>query len=172
MTRGAAANAILDAGRSKKRLSPSPHPPTHPPPAPSPSRPHRPHPSPVWYTLSVFLRRSSSASYVDSFLLRSFALHAFARAHPPLPSVFSSFLFPCLSRSRSPSLFSFSASFFCLLLPFPRSLYPERCSAFPPALFPCISFSLPLFLSFSLSLRRIPRRFTPHRCPSPLLLLD
>jgi hypothetical protein len=149
MTRGAAANAILDAGRSKKRLSPSP--PSAPPyAAPPPSRPHRPHPSPVWYTLSVFLRRSSSASYVDSFLLRSFALHAFARAHsPPLPSVFSSFLFPCLSRSRSLAFL-----FLCFLLLPPSTVS----SLFVPRTLGLSSCPFPLLHSFSLSLRRIPRR--------------
>ena len=154
MTRGAAANAILDAGRSKKRLS---LPPCTPPPAPR---------------LVLILLRSGTffpsfftvrpgAFHADSFLFRSFALHAF-RSRPPLPSVFSSFLFPCLSLSRSlPFLF------LCLLLlpPSTASLLfvppnAHSLSSCPILLSLSLLFFLLLFLSLSLSLSpwRILRR--------------
>ena len=193
MTRGAAANAILDAGRSKKRL-PSPPPPSLFLPG-------------LRYNLSVFLPTTLSlvvrppllltrGGLFPLSLLSFLALHAFARAPPP-PSfclfILSRPLVPSLSHSLRSSLslsLSLFASFFCLLLlstTFPCSLYPERrlscLSSCPMSLsvppspsttpfflfLPAISLSLSLFLSLSLSLPllRILRRLPSIAALSP-----
>ena len=153
MTRGAAANAILDAGRSKKRLPP-----------PSLFLPG------LRYNLSVFLPTTLSLVVRPPLLLTrgglrlfplsllSFlALHAFARAPPP-PSfclfILSRPLVPSLSRSLRVSFslslsLSLSYSFF-LLLP-PSTLHHvsllfvsrTKALAFPPARCPCLSLCLP-----------------------------
>ena len=152
MTRGAAANAILDAGRSKKRL-PSPPPPSLFLPG-------------LRYNLSVFLPTTLSlvvrppllltrGGLFPLSLLSFLALHAFARAPPP-PSfclfILSRPLVPSLSHSLRSSL---SRSVSHSSLPSFASFYsPPRflalCTpnegslAFPPARCPYLSLRLPL----------------------------
>lgn len=151
MTRGAAANAILDAGRSKKRLSPSPYP---------------------LLALFILLRLVHSFRLSSAFSVR----HSATRTLYLSRSFASARAFP----SHSPFLLSFHPfSFFPYPLPTPGPHSAAICRRQPslsfPSSLPFSSSSLLLLLPLShrfLALCTPNALYTPHILFTPAVFAD